>query len=422
MRYLLVLNGHGSGITEDFFLRDDSSRDSLTIDELAQALEKAETKIDILGLDACFMAMGEVAYQIREHVDILIGAEGLEPAFGWPYRRILAQAKAYREASGTKGQSLPPRDLAEMIVRQYVEHYVDYDIAVGRSADLAAIDLTKMDSLANAVSDLAANLKEADEQADRRDLVTLAHWDAQTYKADQFVDLRDFCVLARKRFKGDSVYGVKAACDKVLRVLDGDAKGKDRCIITSGCTGFAHQHSYGISIYFPWAFVSPDYQELEFAKKTKWGLFLKNHVEKTERPSRFAPRPPVRKAPVPESIDLDIAALDKLELHRLLLRRPDGQETVGVDVKKLRRIDFGKIRQLLDDIPSGDRRRELHRRFLRGIGARRSRYTGVGSKYTGVGSKYTGVGSKYTEGTRLPMDRETSVKNLAVGSGVAFWP
>ena len=37
-------------------------------------------KIDILGMDACFMSMGEVAYEIRESVDVLVGAEGLEPA------------------------------------------------------------------------------------------------------------------------------------------------------------------------------------------------------------------------------------------------------------------------------------------------------------------------------------------------------
>ena len=38
-RYLLVLSGHGSGTTEDFFLKDDSPEDSLSIDELRIALE-----------------------------------------------------------------------------------------------------------------------------------------------------------------------------------------------------------------------------------------------------------------------------------------------------------------------------------------------------------------------------------------------
>ena len=426
-RYLLILAGHGSGITEDFFLRDDTSKDSLTIDELAQGLAAANDvikakggeKIDILGLDACYMAMGEVAYQIREHVGILIGAEGLEPAFGWPYRRILSAAKAYRSAPENKGQSMDPRRLAEAIVRQYVEHYLDYDIAVGRSADLAAIDLTRMGDLAQAVSALAESLIKA-VHADQHDLVTLAHWYAQTYKADQFVDLRDFCDQTRKRFTSDDSAGVhagvRAACDRVLRALDGDAQGNGRCIIRSGCTGFAHQHSYGISIYFPWAIVSQDYRGLDFAKDTRWDDFLACQVARTRRDSRE--REKVMVPPVPEPIDKDVEALDELQLHRLLQLRAGYRGTGGVDVSKLRRVDVRNLKQLVEktDIAPGDRRRELHRRFLRGTGTRRSRYTGEGSRYTGEGSRYTGEGSRY------PADRERSVKNLPVGSGMAFWP
>ena len=40
------------------------------------------------------MAMGEVAYELRDDVDILVAAEGLEPAFGWPYDRILQAAES----------------------------------------------------------------------------------------------------------------------------------------------------------------------------------------------------------------------------------------------------------------------------------------------------------------------------------------
>ena len=92
--------------------------DSLTIAELQQALQGARKrthkKIDILGLDACYMAMGEVAYQIRNEVSIVIGAEGLEPEFGWPYGRIMRGAK---EA----GWGLSPEALARLIVKTYVD-------------------------------------------------------------------------------------------------------------------------------------------------------------------------------------------------------------------------------------------------------------------------------------------------------------
>ena len=96
-RHLLILSGHGSGTTQDFLLRDDTPSDSLSIPELAEALELSKKAIgktiDILGMDACFMSMFEVAFEIRTSVDLLIGAEGLEPEFGWPYARILARAR-----------------------------------------------------------------------------------------------------------------------------------------------------------------------------------------------------------------------------------------------------------------------------------------------------------------------------------------
>ena len=211
-RHLLILSGHGSGTTEDFLLRDENAADALSIAELAEALDTAtkyitateysppsETanesrneeprrKIDILGMDACFMSMFEVAYEIRSYVGILIGAEGLEPEFGWPYSRILAEAR--RRRPGQDVEYMTPRSLADLIVTEYVEFYSDYDRTAGRSADLAAIDLTRMDDLGAEIDKLAKCLT----KARKTDLVTLSHWSAQTYKADQFVDLHDFCI------------------------------------------------------------------------------------------------------------------------------------------------------------------------------------------------------------------------------------
>ena len=217
-RHLLILSGHGSGTTEDFLLRDENAADSLSIGELAEALEDATTyitggdetrrKIDILGMDACFMSMFEVAYEIRKHVGILIGAEGLEPEFGWPYSRILAEARRRRPDQDV--EYMTPRSLADLIVTEYVEFYSDYDRTAGRSADLAAIDLARMDDLGAEIDELAKCLTRAAEP----DLVTLSHWSAQTYKADQFVDLHDFCMQAYKRFGKDSEVG--RACADVI--------------------------------------------------------------------------------------------------------------------------------------------------------------------------------------------------------------
>src|SRR5215207_9578467 len=91
LKRLLILSGHGSGTTQDFLLKDENAMDALSIPELGAALKAitldGKQKIDILGFDACFMSMGEVAYEIRKYIDVVVGAEGEEPGFGWPFRR-----------------------------------------------------------------------------------------------------------------------------------------------------------------------------------------------------------------------------------------------------------------------------------------------------------------------------------------------
>ena len=259
-------------------------------------------------MDACFMSMGEVAWEISEYVNILVGAEGLEPAFGWPYGRILADAKANRGAN-QKGLPMDPRQVARAIVKGYVEHYADYDRAAGRSVDLAAIDLRRFKNVkdsfkrtclhtqdphgcrqargaakaadARAISDSGQRAEaEADAEQMRRashHKIVLAHWYAQTYKSDQFVDLRDLCVQIGKQFgPGD----VRDRCNAVIKALS-------TCVISSGCSGFAYQHSHGVSIYFPWAMVSADYKNVKFASDTRWEEFLQDHILATQREARF---------------------------------------------------------------------------------------------------------------------------------------
>ena len=257
-------------------MKDESSMDSLTIDELKAVLAElhgnATQKLELLGMDACYMAMGEVAYELRDDVDILIAAEGLEPAFGWPYDRILQAAKR-RQAAGRP--HLPPRELAVDIVDEYVKCYSDYDRSAGIAADLAAIDLSKLEikgpppkgvvpafkALVASLSDVLAKDNTTDKEPATRanhNRLLLAHWHAQTYKADQFVDLKDLCEQLKICFATEPALHAKAG--DVIQALE-------ECVIRSGCSGFATQYSYGFSIYFPWGVISPDYRNLGFAGK-----------------------------------------------------------------------------------------------------------------------------------------------------------
>jgi Clostripain family len=151
--YMLVLSGHGSGAVGDF-LTGNSRFFGLSIPGLRQALAAIRKEfpdetfpvsgrktIDILGMDSCLMGMSEVAYEVREYVHFLVGAEGFEPNTGWPYDRIINLVK--------DNSNITAHNLAERIVHQYIEYYAsDYTLA-DVSTDQCALDLTKINSFVN---------------------------------------------------------------------------------------------------------------------------------------------------------------------------------------------------------------------------------------------------------------------------------
>jgi hypothetical protein len=403
-RRFLILSGHGSGTTEDFLMKDESANDSLTIDELTNALARARqetrTTIDILGMDACYMSMGEVAFHVREHVGFMIGAEGLEPAFGWPYRRILRMAKEYRHSHPRS--VVEPRVLAKRIVEEYIEHYSDYDRTAGRSTDMAAIDLGQIGELEQKFKALVGMLRALDGAG--HDQLVLAHWYAQTYKYEQFVDLRDLCDQIRKRLGSAAI---SEACKAVMDAVDG-------CVVQCGCSGFAYQHSHGLSIYFPWSFISPDYRSVEFGRTTGWSDFLTHHVTVTRRRHRggFAPvdvkglveecwATAQRRGPIKLDPD-DAARTAIIQTMKRLMRLPQvgrlaAERRLARAVARVKRADIAP-----EDVPG-----ELLRRVVR-AGAVRD-----------ANSRHTN-NTRHTDHTRSLDDREKLIKNLPPVVGKAY--
>lgn len=296
--YMLVFSGHGSGAEQNFFLTDDSANDSLNINELNEVISSvaknlSETqgnrKIDILGLDSCLMSMAEVYYQLgnvsppkpgeqnstQAHplVDFIVGSEGFVRNSGWPYQRVLS--------SLAENADILPQALAEKIVEDYVFYYSDYALA-GQSVEIAACDLRGDNCirLRDAIEKLGRILKnklQRGKNQNIKDAILLAHWEAQSYKSDQYTDLFDFCDLLAKRCQKQKE--IKTACEAVTTII--------KSIVKNSCyVGPDAQYSFGLSIYFPWSRVSRAYQTLRFCEDTQWHNFLKVYVKETRRAPR----------------------------------------------------------------------------------------------------------------------------------------
>jgi hypothetical protein len=270
-------------------------------------------------------------------------------------------------------------------------------------------------------------------EADHKKLL-LAHWYAQTYKYDQYVDLKDLCAQIQTEFP-DQSSPIWHNCAQVMTAIDG-------CVIRSGCSGFACQYSYGFSIYFPWSYVSPDYGNVAFASDTTWPSFLEQHVIATRRVSRYKPDTffPVL-APTKSHAEVETARQKLLDELLSAANAPANAEllTIVNRVGRLRNLapvagDRVEAREdrikavahavAASDIPTVDVPRELTRRFLRrsGVGPAGSRHTenAPTSRYS-ERSRYA-ERSRYSEHSRYVEDRETWVKNLPPEVGTAYFP
>jgi Clostripain family len=152
---MLILSGHGSGAVGDF-LPDhhpgNPQDGSLTIPALHDALQQVEVKsnparcqqktIDILGMDSCLMSMAEVAYQVRNSVEYLVGSEGFVQNAGWPYGFLLKQLNERTAQGRTRSYSeITPEQMAGYIVEDYIGYYREY-LPANVSVDMAGCQLS----------------------------------------------------------------------------------------------------------------------------------------------------------------------------------------------------------------------------------------------------------------------------------------
>jgi clostripain len=116
-KYALILWDHGSGwlkstSPEEKVIKsvcwDDYNGDHIEMDELRNSIisiyqNTNDTKIDLLGMDACLMAMIEVYYQFYSYADIGVASEEIEPNDGWEYAFLSELATSPNMDASTLG-------------------------------------------------------------------------------------------------------------------------------------------------------------------------------------------------------------------------------------------------------------------------------------------------------------------------------
>ncbi|MCK4760855.1 MAG: hypothetical protein KAW12_01555 [Candidatus Aminicenantes bacterium] len=123
---------------------DDTDGDALYTAEVRAALTSCGGA-QLIGFDACLMGMLEVAYEIKDYGQVMVGSEESEPGDGWPYNTIMADLTA--NPTWTASQ------LGSAIVDRYYASY-------GNGYTQSALDLTNLSTLASTVSTFAQSMRD----------------------------------------------------------------------------------------------------------------------------------------------------------------------------------------------------------------------------------------------------------------------
>jgi hypothetical protein len=265
-KYLLVIWNHGGGFrsptytAKDIAWDDTNGGDKITMPELEDALSAISVRmgknIDILGMDACLMAMTEVAYQIKDNADILVASEELVPFNGWPYDTALGEL--------VSNPLMSSRQLAVNIVDKYIFSYPSDNVTQ------SAVDLSYMNTLTGQLSNLAETIK-GDSTTPSNKYITAAYnsqyYSQSPYSAEkEFIDLYDFC---NKLLIYSNSADTKNIALNIQQILNS-------AVINSNYNGASVSGSKGLSIYFPFytGNISVKYSDTNFAQDTLWDEML----------------------------------------------------------------------------------------------------------------------------------------------------
>jgi hypothetical protein len=267
----LVLWDHGSGCMGICY-DTTSGSDYLSLPKITQALTGIPAIMDDVLMDACGPSMVEVAYQIKDSANILIGPEGLG------YGSDMPPYDAYLN-NLANDSSISPNAFAQDIVTDYIR-WAYANAPWIPNATMVATDLTKMTSLAAAIDDFATTLKEKEtlyhEQISlARNMTTGYPGPYQnpdgTYQTGYYVDLYDFAFLVNAtvldaELRNDSSQVMTSIDNAVILNLDINEPGTN-----------------GLAVFFPdekgkYDTFATIYENTAFAINTPWDELVKYHL------------------------------------------------------------------------------------------------------------------------------------------------
>jgi hypothetical protein len=191
--YALVLWGHGTGWRSvgcrkehgggwKGAIADDTSAGSLHTKGIGDAI--SGKGLSVVGMDLCFGALMEIAYQIRDDARYLVASEDAVPSSGWDYRDVLNRFCA--------GSERTQAALIDSIVDSFASQYRSCT-----GTTISCTELAKIDALNSALNAFCEKMVSCIDSSEKRDAVyaSLVNDTEDFYSSvgpcDLFIDMRD---------------------------------------------------------------------------------------------------------------------------------------------------------------------------------------------------------------------------------------
>jgi len=222
-------------------------------------------KIDLLGMDACLMAMIEVGYLARDYASILVSSQEVELAHGWPYQSFFLPLAT---------KQVSPQEVAENLVTSFGDYYKNKIQFYTQSA----IDLDQMDLVKDSINQVVSAYQACKQKhsASILDMAKRARSTCQQFSIATYIDL---CSYFQELYTNATNAGsASLRQSKELHILKQSLQLAIAAVkqsVFANTAGTKHPRAQGLSVYFPQGRIDRSYPVTDFAKDCLWHDFIR---------------------------------------------------------------------------------------------------------------------------------------------------
>jgi hypothetical protein len=265
-KYILIVGNHGAGwrskktrsmatFATRGFSYDDVTNNHIDTVQMPEAIDLSHLipgrKWDVFVMDCSLMQMAEVAYQIRDKADWLVGSQESPPGSGYPYDKFLGDL--------VRNPNMAPKDFAIDVIDQTYATY-------GGSSNItqSVVDMSKVGAIVPALDSFGSALNNAkttwgNDISDARAL-------AESYAYSENKDLVDFTKRLSETPSGQTTPRVN---DAQVLAAGANVKSKVQAAVVKFYAGTGgNANSNGLAIYLP---TPTEYRQIDIDQANGFG-------------------------------------------------------------------------------------------------------------------------------------------------------